>query len=64
MLLLAHLHFSQTHKPTHQDRYEMTANKHDRKEGRSTNTGLAKVTVYWLQKEQRKKNSICFLKKR
>jgi hypothetical protein len=32
-------------KPTHQDRHEMTANKHDRKEGRSANTGLAKVAV-------------------
>ncbi len=30
-------------KPTHQDRNEMTANKHDRKEGRRHNTGLAKV---------------------
>jgi uncharacterized Rmd1/YagE family protein len=32
-------------KPTHQDRHEMTANKHDRKEGRRHNTGLAKVAV-------------------
>jgi len=32
-------------KPTHQDRNEMTANKHDRKEGRRHNTGLAKVAV-------------------
>jgi len=32
-------------KPTHQDRHKMTANKHDRKEGRRHNTGLAKVAV-------------------
>ena len=32
-------------KPTHKDRREMITNKHDRKEGRSANTGLAKVAV-------------------
>ena len=32
-------------KPTHQDRNEMTANKHDRKEGRSANIGFAKWRV-------------------
>ena len=32
-------------KPRHKDRHEMTTNKHDRKEGRSANTGLAKVAV-------------------
>jgi hypothetical protein len=35
-------------KPTHQDRHEMTANKHDRKEGRSANSGFAKKRVQWL----------------
>jgi len=29
-------------KPTHQDRHKMTTNKHDRKEGRSANSGFAK----------------------
>jgi len=32
-------------KPTHQDRHKMTTNKHDRKEGRSANIGLAKWRV-------------------
>jgi hypothetical protein len=32
-------------KPTHQDRHEMTANKHDRKEGQSANIGFAKWRV-------------------
>jgi hypothetical protein len=32
-------------KPTHQDKHEMTTNIHDRKEGRSANSGLAKVAV-------------------
>ena len=33
-------------KPTHQDRHEMTTNKHDRKEGQSANIGFAK----WREK--------------
>jgi hypothetical protein len=32
-------------KSTHQDRNKMTTNKYDRKEGRTANTGLAKVAV-------------------
>ena len=55
---MAHLQFFQPHKakqknskratkPTHQDRHEMTTNTHDRKEGRSANTGLAKVAVQY-----------------
>ncbi len=54
-LMVAHLQFHTSQhtiqnckratKPTHQDRHEMTANKHDRKEGRRHNTGLAKVAV-------------------
>jgi hypothetical protein len=32
-------------KPRHQDRHEMTTNKHDRKEGRSANIGFAKWRV-------------------
>jgi hypothetical protein len=32
-------------KPTQPNRHEMTTNNHDRKEGRSANTGLAKVAV-------------------
>jgi hypothetical protein len=53
---VAHLQFFQTAqsqaknskratKPTHQNRHEMTTNKHDRKEGRSANSGFAKVAV-------------------
>jgi hypothetical protein len=57
--LVAHLYFLPTHKPTlknakelpsqrTKDRHEMTANKHDRKEGRSANSGFAKKRVQWL----------------
>jgi hypothetical protein len=35
-------------KPTHKERHEMTTNKHDRKEGRSANSGFAKKRVQWL----------------
>jgi hypothetical protein len=56
---VAHLQFFQPHKakqknskratkPTHQDRHEMTTNNHDRKEGRSANSGFAKKRVQWL----------------
>jgi len=58
-LLVAHLHFFQPHKakrknakePPSQrtkDRHVMTTNKHDRKEGRSANSGFAKKRVQWL----------------
>ena len=54
MLSVAHLYFLQPHRPTQKNpkeppskhnRHEMTTNNHDRKEGRSANTGLAKVAV-------------------
>ena len=32
-----------TTKPKHENRHEMTANKHDRKEGRSANSRFAKA---------------------
>ncbi|MCB0516318.1 MAG: HsdR family type I site-specific deoxyribonuclease [Chitinophagales bacterium] len=35
-------------KPTHQDRHKMTTNKHDRKEGRSANSGFAKWRVTYF----------------
>jgi len=58
-LLVAHLQFFQTHKakqktakePPSQrtpNRHEMTANNHDRKEGRSANKRLAQWRVKWL----------------
>jgi len=54
--LVAHLHFffkAQTNakkskratKPTHQNRHEMTANKHDKKEGRSANITYTQAGV-------------------
>jgi len=56
---VAHLQFFQPHKakqktakePPSQrtpNRHEMTANNHDRKEGRSANSGFAKKRVQWL----------------
>lgn len=58
-LLVAHLHFFQPHKAKQKNaketpsqgtpnRHEMTANNHDRKEGRSANSGFAKKRVQWL----------------
>ena len=58
-LLVAHLHFFQTHKAKQKNakeppnqrtkkRHEMTTNKHDRKEGRSANSGFAKKRVQCL----------------
>jgi hypothetical protein len=35
-------------KPTHQDRHKMTTNNHDRKKGRSANSGFAKKRVQSL----------------
>lgn len=57
--MVAHLQFFQLHKakqktakePPSQrtpNRHEMTANNHDRKEGRSANSGFAKKRVQWL----------------
>jgi hypothetical protein len=39
-------------KPTYQDRHEMTTNNHDRKEGRSANSGFKKLAVLWLNEVQ------------
>ncbi|MBM3917849.1 MAG: hypothetical protein FJ349_09630, partial [Sphingomonadales bacterium] len=41
-----------TTKPKHEDRHEMTANKHDRKEGRSANSRLSQWGLTWLNQVQ------------
>jgi hypothetical protein len=69
---VAHLQFFQPHKaklrnskratkPTHQDRHEMTTNKHDRKEGRSANSGFAKKRVQWLIEHSISHQLLCYV---
>ena len=71
-LLVAHLHFFQTHKAKQKNakeppnqrtrkRHEMTTNKHDRKEGRSANSGFAKKRVQWLIEHSASHQHLCLV---
>jgi len=69
---VAHLQFFQPHKakqkttkePPSQrtpNRHEMTANNHDRKEGRSANSGFAKKRVQWLIEHSTSHQLLCYV---
>ena len=70
--MVAHLYFFSTHRPTlkkskratkttHQDRHEMTTNKHDIEEGRSANSGFAKKRVQWLIEHSTSHQLLCYV---
>ena len=48
-------------KPTHQDKHKMTANKHDKKEGRRHNSGFAKKRVQWLIEHSTSYQLLCYI---